>query len=66
MIFVEEFKLEQDEVVIDKSGFSAFYQTGLEQLLTEQRVTHLILMGSPPSAAYTPRCGMRLSGVFFA
>ena len=33
------------ETVIDKPGFSAFYRTGLEAVLAEAGITHLILMG---------------------
>lgn len=33
------------EAVIDKPGFGAFYRTGLEALLRERALTHLILAG---------------------
>ena len=33
------------ETVIDKPGFSAFYKTGLEDLLRAQSVSHLVIAG---------------------
>jgi biuret amidohydrolase len=33
------------EIVIDKPGKGAFYATGLEDMLRERHITHLIFMG---------------------
>ena len=33
------------EIVIDKAGFSAFYQTSFEQILNESEITHLVIVG---------------------
>jgi len=33
------------EAVIDKAGFSAFYNTGLERDLEQRKITHLVLAG---------------------
>ncbi|MEE8535264.1 MAG: isochorismatase family cysteine hydrolase [Kiloniellales bacterium] len=43
--FADELKPAEDEPVIDKPGFSAFYRTELEAALRERRVTHLVLAG---------------------
>ena len=43
--FVEQCRPLDGETVIDKPGFSAFYKTGLEDLLRAQSVSHLIVAG---------------------
>jgi nicotinamidase-related amidase len=43
--FVEQCRPLDGETVIDKPGFSAFYKTGLEDLLRAQGVSHLIVAG---------------------
>lgn len=43
--FVEECQPLPDETVIDKAGFSAFYSTGLDDLLRQDGIDHLILCG---------------------
>ncbi len=43
--FVEECRPLSDETVIDKAGFSAFYNTGLDDLLRQDGIDHLILTG---------------------
>ncbi len=43
--FVDECRPLDGETVIDKPGFSAFYKTGLEELLRAQGVSHLIIAG---------------------
>jgi nicotinamidase-related amidase len=43
--FVEEGQPLPDETVIDKAGFGAFYNTGLDDLLRRQGIDHLILCG---------------------
>ncbi len=43
--FVEECRPLDGETVIDKPGFSAFYKTGLEDLLRAQGISHLIVAG---------------------
>jgi len=42
---IPELYPEPGETAIDKPGFSAFYRTGLDDLLVEAGITHLILMG---------------------
>lgn len=42
---VPEMLPEEDEVVIDKPGFSAFYRTGFESHLQGSGVTHLVFTG---------------------
>jgi nicotinamidase-related amidase len=34
-----------DETIIDKPGFSAFFRTGLDELLRQSGISHLILVG---------------------
>ena len=34
-----------DEPVIDKPGFGSFYRTDLDQILTRQKITHLVITG---------------------
>ncbi len=43
--FIDECRPVTGETVIDKPGFSAFYKTGLEDLLRAQSVSHLIVAG---------------------
>lgn len=43
--FVEQTRPLPGEAVIDKAGFSAFYHSGLDELLCEQGIDHLILCG---------------------
>lgn len=43
--FYAGFEPREGEQVIDKAGFSAFYQTGLEGLLKQSGITHLIVVG---------------------
>lgn len=43
--FVQEARPLPDEAVIDKAGFSAFYNTGLDDLLRQDGIDHLILCG---------------------
>ncbi len=43
--FVEECRPLDGETVIDKPGFSAFHETGLEDLLRAQDISHLIVAG---------------------
>ena len=43
--FVEECCPLDGETVIDKPGFSAFYKTGLEDLLRAQGISHLVIAG---------------------
>ncbi len=43
--FVEEVQPLPDETVIDKAGFSAFYNSELDALLRHQGIDHLILCG---------------------
>ncbi len=43
--FIDECRPLDGETVIDKPGFSAFYKTGLEDLLRVQNVSHLIVAG---------------------
>jgi nicotinamidase-related amidase len=43
--FVDECRPLDGETVIDKPGFSSFYQTGLEDLLRGKNVSHLIVAG---------------------
>ena len=43
--FAGGFDPAEGEVVVDKAGFSAFYNTGLDQTLAKRRVTHLVLTG---------------------
>ncbi len=43
--FVEECRPLDGETVIDKPGFSAFYKTGLEDLLRAQGISHLVIAG---------------------
>ncbi len=43
--FVEECRPLDGETVIDKPGFSAFYKTGLEDLLRGKDISHLVIAG---------------------
>ncbi len=43
--FIDECRPLDGETVIDKPGFSAFYRTGLEDLLRAQGISHLIVAG---------------------
>ena len=43
--FFEGFEPEHDEIVIDKPGFSAFYRTSFEEILDENQITHLVIVG---------------------
>ncbi len=43
--FVDECRPLDGETVIDKPGFSAFYKTGLEDLLRARGISHLIVAG---------------------
>jgi len=43
--FVEESRPLSDEKVIDKASFGAFYNTGLDELLRQHGIDHLILCG---------------------
>lgn len=43
--FVKEAMPLPDEKVIDKASFGAFYNTGLNELLQQQNIDHLILCG---------------------
>jgi nicotinamidase-related amidase len=43
--FVEECRPLPDETVIDKASFGAFYNTGLDDLLRQDGIDHLILCG---------------------
>jgi nicotinamidase-related amidase len=43
--FVPQCRPLPDEAVIDKAGFSAFYNTGLDELLRQHDIDHLILCG---------------------
>lgn len=43
--FIEEARPLTDETVIDKASFGAFYNTGLDDLLRQQGMDHLILCG---------------------
>ncbi len=43
--FIEECRPVDGETVIDKPGFSAFYKTGLEDLLREKDISHLVIAG---------------------
>lgn len=43
--FFNGFEPEGDETVVDKAGFSAFYNTDLHTNLTQRKITHLILTG---------------------
>ena len=43
--FFEGFEPRSHEIVIDKAGFSAFYQTSLEEILEQERITHLVITG---------------------
>ncbi len=43
--FVDECRPLDGETVIDKPGFSAFYKTGLEDLLRAQGISHLVIAG---------------------
>ena len=43
--FFEGFEPQSDELVIDKPGFSAFYQTSFEEMLEQEGITHLVITG---------------------
>lgn len=43
--FIDECRPLDGETVIDKPGFSAFYKTGLEDLLRGKDISHLIVAG---------------------
>ena len=43
--FFDGFEPLDDEIVIDKPGFSAFYQTSFEQILNKNGITHLVITG---------------------
>lgn len=43
--FMDGFEPADGEHVIDKAAFSAFYRTGLEDLLADRGVTHLLIAG---------------------
>ena len=43
--FIDELQPAAGEVVIDKPGYGAFYQTELEQLLSNRRIRRLIVCG---------------------
>ena len=43
--FVDEARPQPDETVIDKAGFSAFYKSGLDDLLRHDAIDHLLLCG---------------------
>jgi nicotinamidase-related amidase len=43
--FIDECRPLDGETVIDKPGFSAFYKTGLEELLRGKNIHHLIIAG---------------------
>lgn len=43
--FVEQAQPLPDETVVEKAGFSAFYNTCLDELLRQQGIDHLILCG---------------------
>ena len=43
--FVEQGRPLPNETVIDKAGFSAFYNSGLDALLSQEGIDHLILCG---------------------
>jgi nicotinamidase-related amidase len=43
--FYPGFEPQKDELVIDKAGFSSFYQTGLDDYLKKAGITHLIIVG---------------------
>ena len=43
--FLEGFQPQESEYVVDKPGFSAFYRTDLETILSDQGISHLILAG---------------------
>ncbi len=43
--FIDECRPLDGETVIDKPGFSAFYKTGLEDLLRAQGISHLVIAG---------------------
>jgi len=43
--FIHGFEPENDEVVIDKPGFSCFYKTDLEERLRKDGITHLVIVG---------------------
>ena len=43
--FVEELRPHENEAVIDKPGFSAFYRTDLEEILARPAISHLLLCG---------------------
>ncbi len=43
--FIEECRPVDGETVIDKPGFSAFYKTGLEELLRGKNISHLVIAG---------------------
>lgn len=43
--FIDEMQPLPGEHVVDKPGFGAFYETGLQQILTSAGITHVILFG---------------------
>jgi nicotinamidase-related amidase len=43
--FMDGFEPAEGEHVVDKAGFSAFFRTGLDDLLAARRVTHLLIAG---------------------
>ena len=43
--FMDGFLPEASETVIDKAGFSAFYNTGLDEILHKKGITHLVFTG---------------------
>jgi biuret amidohydrolase len=43
--FVDSLQPENNEIIVDKPGFSAFYKTNLESILQERGITHTIVCG---------------------
>jgi nicotinamidase-related amidase len=43
--FMADFLPRGEETVVDKPGFSAFYRTGLDDMLERQSISHLVIVG---------------------
>ena len=43
--FIQSCQPQSNEAVIDKPGFSCFFQTGLEEVLRNKGITHLVIVG---------------------